>query len=186
MLAAMDRLGTLDRRRALRWTGVATAALFVVLVLVDRAIEASGGPGIVAFELAGSTDRVAEILGHWGQDGRAAARVSLGLDFLFLVAYATFLTLAVLELRDVGRRRGWTAYARPATAIAFLPAVAAACDVVENLALLAMVQGEGTGRLPPTATAFASAKFAALAIVVVYLLAGLAALANARNRRTAA
>lgn len=176
----------MTRRRALRISGIATAILFVVLAIVDEAIKASGGPGIIAFELAGTTARAAEILGHWGQDGRDAARVSLAIDFVYLVVYGIFLTLAVLELRDVARKRGWTAYARPGTAIALLPGLAAACDVVEDVGLLLMIEGHGTGRIPPVATAFAIVKFAALAVVAVYLLAGLAALANARYRQTAA
>jgi hypothetical protein len=48
-----------------------------------------------------------------------------------------------------------------------------------------MIEGEGTGQIPPIATGFALLKFAALAVVAVYLLAGLAALANARFRQTA-
>jgi len=173
------------RRRALRITGIATAILFVVLAIVDEAIKASGGPGIIAFELAGTTTRAAEILGHWGQEGRDAARLSLGIDFVYLVVYGVFLTLAVLELRDVARARGWDAYAGPGTVIAVLPGVAAACDVVEDVGLWLMIEGVGTGPLPLVATGFAIVKFAALAVVAVYLLAGLAALANARYRRTA-
>jgi len=162
------------------------AILFVVLAIVDEAIKASGGPGIIAFELAGTTERAAEILGHWGQDGRAAARVSLGIDFVYLVVYGVFLTLAVLELRDVARARGWAAYARPGAVVALLPGVAAACDVVEDIGLWLMVEGEGTAHIPPFATGFALAKFVALAVVAIYLLAGLAALANVRYRRPAA
>lgn len=176
----------MTRRRGLWITGIATAILFVVLAIVDEAIKASGGPGIVAFELAGTTDRVAEILGHWGQGGRDAARVSLAIDFVYLVVYGVFLTLAVLELRDVARARGWLDYARPGTAIAMLPGLAAACDVVEDVGLWLMIEGEGTAHVPPIATGFAVVKFVALAVVVVYLLAGLAALANTRSRRTAA
>lgn len=176
----------MTRRRALRISGIATAVLFVVLAIVDEAIKASGGPGIVAFELAGTTGRVAEILGHWGQQGRDAARVSLAIDFVYLVVYGIFLTLVVLELRDAARRRSWTAYARPGTAIAFLPGIAAACDVVEDVGLWLMIEGEGTARIPPIATAFAAVKFVALAIAIVYILAGLAALARERRRRPAA
>ncbi len=171
----------MTRRRALRLSGIATAILFVVLAIVDEAIKASGGPGIVAFELAGTTGRVAEILGHWGQQGRDAARVSLAIDFVYLVVYGVFLTLAVLELRDVARERGWATYARPGTAIAVLPGIAAACDVFEDIGLWLMIEGKGTGAIPPIATGFAALKFVALAVAIGYLLTGLAMLANARR-----
>jgi hypothetical protein len=174
------------RRRALRISGIATAILFVVLAIVDEAIKASGGPGIIAFELAGTTGRVAEILGHWGQEGRDAARVSLAIDFVYLVVYGVFLTLAVLELRDAARERGWTAFARPGTAIAVLPGVAAACDVVEDVGLWLMIEGEGTAHIPPVATAFAAVKFVALAVAIGYLLVGVAALAKQRYRASSA
>jgi hypothetical protein len=172
----------MNRQRALWISGVATAVLFLVLAIVDGLIENSGGPGIVAFEVAGTTDRATEILGHWGQDGRAAARVSLGLDFVYLAVYATFLVLAVLALRDSARARGWDRYARPAVAVAVLPVVAALCDVAENAGLVLMVEGTGVGRLPPVVLAFALVKFAALAVTLLYLLGGLAAIGLERLR----
>jgi hypothetical protein len=171
----------MDRRRGLLISGVATAVLFVALAIVDALIKDSGGPGIVAFEVAGTTDRATEILGHWGQDGRAAARVSLGLDFLFLIAYAAFLALAVLATRDSAREHGLDGYARPAVAIAGLPIVAALCDVAENTGLLLMVEGEGVGRLPPVVLAFALVKFAALAVAIAYVVVGLV-LSRSRRR----
>jgi hypothetical protein len=100
-------------------------ALFLLLVVVDRQIQESGGPGIVPFELAGSTSRTTEILGEWGQSGKDAARLSLWLDFPYLIAYGAFFSLAVLAVRDAARGRGWDRFSRPGTAIAVLPIVAA-------------------------------------------------------------
>ena len=177
-------LHAMTRRRALWASGIAAAALFLALVVVDRQIQESGGPGIIPFELTRSTERATEILAHWGQDGRDAARVSIAIDFPYLVAYGAFFSLAVLALRDAARRRGWDGYARPATAIALLPIVAAACDAVENLGMWAMIEGEGVGRLPPVVTAFALAKFVTLGIAQIYLLGGLAAMARQRLRET--
>jgi hypothetical protein len=179
MLAAMSR------RRGLWVLGIATAALFVVLAALDLRMQSTGGPGIVGFELAGATERVTQILAEWGQTGQDAARLSLVLDFAFLAAYGGFLALAVLALRDAGRERGWDRYARAGTAIAFLPLVAAACDVAENVGLLVMLEGRGATRIPPLTTAFALAKFVALAIPLAYLLAGLVALTRRHLRWTA-
>jgi hypothetical protein len=163
--------------------GLTAAALFLVLILIDRRIQESGGPGIVPFELAGSTDRATEILGEWGQDGRDAARLSLWLDFLYLIAYGAFFHLAVLSLRDAAGRRGWERYARAGAAIAVLPIVAAACDAFEDVGLLLVVGGHADSAAPAVATAFALAKFVALGITLVYLLGGLAALGVASFRR---
>lgn len=59
--------------------------------------------GVVPFELSGDQDRVGEILAEWGEDGRDAARESLRIDFGFMLAYGTFLTLALLATMDIRR-----------------------------------------------------------------------------------
>ena len=118
----------MTRRRALWLLGITTLVLFAVLVVLDGRMQDTGGHGIVAFELACSSARAAEIMGEWGSDGRDAARASLWLDYLYLVAYGAFLWLAVRAVRDAALRRGWERFARPGAAIALLPLVAAAAD----------------------------------------------------------
>jgi hypothetical protein len=172
----------MSRRRGLWVSGIATAVLFVVLMLLDLRMQDTGGPGIVGFELAGSSERATQIMAEWGQTGQDAARLSLWIDFLFLIAYGAFLSLAILAVRDAARRNGWDSFARYGMAIAVLPIVAAACDAIEDIGLLLVLDGHGASRAPEAATAFALLKFAALAIALAYLLAGLAALARARLR----
>ena len=87
----------------------------------------SGGPGIVGFELAGSEERAAEILGEWGEEGEDAARASLWIDYAYILSYGAFLTLA----------------------------------------------GHGGDLAPLLAAVCAVLKFALLALVIAYLLAGL-------------
>lgn len=176
-------LPRVNRRRGLWLLGLAAAGLFLVLVLVDRRIQESGGPGIIPFELAGSTDRATEILDEWGEGGRDDARLSLWLDFPYLIAYGAFFSLAVIAVGDAVRRRGWDLYARPSAAIAVLPIVAAACDAVENVGLLLVLDGHADSPAPTVATAFAVAKFVTLGVAQLYLLAGLAALATVRLRQ---
>jgi hypothetical protein len=168
------------RRRGLWLLGLATAALYLALILVDRKIQESGGPGIVSFELAGSTDRATEILGEWGQAGRDSARLSLWLDFPLLVAYGAFFHLAILAVRDAAHRRGWERWARPGAAMATLPIAAAACDAVEDIGLLLVLDGHADSVAPAIATAFAVAKFAMFGGALLYLLGTLAALGVAR------
>jgi hypothetical protein len=173
----------MSRRRTLWLLGLTTAALFGALALLDLRMQDTGGPGIVPFELAGSAERANEILGQWGEDGRAAARASLWLDFPFLLAYSAFLSLAALAVRDIARRRGWDRLARPGTAVAVLPWVAGACDAVEDVCLLLVLGGHGGSVAPAVATGFAIAKFIGLAVVEAYLLAGLATLGATRLQR---
>jgi hypothetical protein len=172
----------MNRRQGLWVLGIAAAVLFLVLAALDLRMQSTGGPGIVGFELAGSTDRATQIMGEWGQTGQDAARISLWIDFVYLIAYGGFLALAILAVRDAARRRGWESYARFGAAIAVLPIVAALCDAVEDVGLLVLLDGHGASRIPPVATAFALLKFAALAVALAYLLAGLVALARVRLR----
>jgi hypothetical protein len=163
----------MKRRRALWLLAVATLGLLVVLVVLDRRMQDAGGPGIVPFELAGSTARMEEILAEWGERGRDAARLSLWLDFAYLAAYGMFLWLAIRALRDAALRRARTGFARLGERIAPLPLVAAACDAVEDVALLLVLGGRGGSAAPALAAAFASVKFACVGIAVLYLLGGL-------------
>ena len=78
----------LVNRVSLIGPAAASAALLASLAMLDRRMQATGGPGIIPFELAGP-ERSPEILRVWGREGRRAARASLLLDFPFLVAYTT-------------------------------------------------------------------------------------------------
>jgi hypothetical protein len=173
----------MTRRRGLWLLGIVTTGLFLALVIVDRRMQDTGGPGIIPFELAGSLDRATEILGEWGDEGRDAARLSLWIDFPYLVAYGAFFSLAAAAMRDAARSRGWTRYARPGTAIALLPIVAATCDAVENINLLLVLGNHGGSAAPPIATIFAVVKLASLAVVLVYLLVGLVGLGATKLSR---
>lgn len=170
----------MTRGRGLWAFGIAAVVLFALLGVADREMQDAGGPGIVPFELAWSSERAAEILAEWGEEGQDAARLSLWLDFPFLAAYAGFLTLAVLAVRDTASARGRSRYARPATAIAALPAIAAAFDAVENVNLLLVLDGDADTAAPTVAAVFATAKFVVLAVVLLYLLMGLVALGVSR------
>ena len=78
---------------------VAATVAFVVytpvMLLLERRMRATGGPGIISFELAGSASRAEEIMTRWGSDGQRAARLSLWLDFGYMATYGTFTALLV-------------------------------------------------------------------------------------------
>lgn len=114
----------------------------------EPAMRRGGGPGIVGLELAGSTERVDEILAGWGPEGRAAARRSLLIDYLVLATYAPLLASLC------------------GGPVAAAPYAAAVCDIGENTALLAILKGR-RGCLPALAKGMATAKFALLGVGVV-------------------
>jgi len=165
----------MSRRTALIALGAAVLVLGGFLLAIDPSREAEGNPSIVDFELAFTEQRAEEIRAEWGSEGEDAARLSLLVDFAYLVAYGTFLVLATRATRDlaVKRRRGRLA----AAASVAIPAAAAAAifDAIEDLWLLIALEGEGGEVAPLLGGVFATLKFAALAVVITYLLAGLVA-----------
>ncbi len=162
----------MTRRWGLIVSGIALVALLLAMAPPEERMQ-ENGVGIVAFELAGSQERADEILADWGDAGRDAAREQLLIDFAFMLAYGTFLTLAVAAVRDRLGRRGWTRLAAIGAVVVPFGAAAAAFDAVENACLLAVLSESGSA-FPTLAAIFAAIKFALLAAAIAYLLAGLA------------
>ena len=154
----------MTRRRWLWVTGVASASLFAVLAGIDSKLVDEGGWGIVDFELAGSREDAQRMVSDWGADGHDAARLSLWLDYLYMVAYGAFGALAVAAVRDMSARRGWRRFERFAALAVPLPIAAALCDALENAGLLLALGGHGGDVAPAAGMAFALAKFAFMTI----------------------
>jgi hypothetical protein len=171
----------MTRRRALWILGLVTLGLFAVLLVLDGRMQDAGSHGIVAFEVAFTSGKAQEIIVAWGSKGHDAAKLSLWIDFLYLISYGLFLWLAVRALGDAFRNRGMDGWARPAAAISVLPLIGAGADAIEDVFLLLVLGGHAGSIGPPLAGSFATLKFACLAVVVVYLLAGLVALALSRR-----
>lgn len=171
----------MTRRSALWILGLATLVLFAVEIAYDGQMQDAGHHGIIAFEVAYSSGKAHEILVAWGAKGHDAAVASLWFDFLYLIAYGLFLWLATRALGDALRNRGLTRLAAPAAVISVLALVCAASDALEDVFLLLQLGGRALSAGPVLAGGFATLKFACLAVVVVYLLAGLLALAFARR-----
>jgi hypothetical protein len=171
----------MTRRRALWILGVVVLGLFAVLLALDGRMQDAGGHGIVAFEVAFTSGKAQEIIVAWGTKGHDAAQLSLWIDFLYLTAYGLFMWLAIRALGDAFRGRGMDGWARPAAAISLLPLIGAASDALEDVFLLLVLGGHVSSIGPPLAGSFATLKFACLAVAIVYLLAGLVALALSRR-----
>ncbi|HEX5712784.1 MAG TPA: hypothetical protein VFX85_05675 [Solirubrobacterales bacterium] len=169
----------MSRRWGLILSGIATVVLLLAMTPADERMRDTGGPTIVPFELSGGQDRADEILAEWGEDGEDAARESLWIDFGFLLAYGTFLTLGLIATRDRARRRGWRRLAAIGGAIVAFGALGAAFDALENICLLLTLDDSGPV-FPLLATIFAATKFILLTVAIAYLLAGLATLLRAR------
>lgn len=163
----------MTRRRGLVVSGIATLALLVAMSPADNRMKDTGGPGIVPFEVTGGQQRADEILAEWGEAGQDAAKESLWIDFGFLLAYGTFLTLALRSIRDMAAHRGWRRLHAFGLVAVWFGAICAGFDALENICLLLTLSGKGAA-FPWLATIFASAKFTFLGLAIAYLVAGLA------------
>jgi hypothetical protein len=162
-----------DRRRWPWAFGAGQILLLIPLLALERRMRRAGGPGIIPFELAGSPERSRRIMERWGADGQAAARLSLMLDYPYLVSYSGLQVAASRAASEALRRRGATALADAGRMIGLSQVAAGTFDAAENTALLGVLAGRD-GRLPAIARACARAKFALLGVGWGYGALGLA------------
>lgn len=153
----------MHRVKRLGWSAVATLAYAAVMLVPERGMRKSGGPGIIPFELAGDAERVQEILTAWGSEGCRWARWSLWLDFGYMLTYGT---LALLLIERARSRHGHP------IALRLLPIGAVAGDAIEGVALLKALDGVGVDTNARLARSAALAKFALLAVGLVYTVIG--------------
>jgi hypothetical protein len=163
---------SLSRRQWIVLTGVATVGFWVALGIIERDLP-QGTPGIVAFEFVRNADRAARFLTEWGADGRDSVRLSLIVDYGFMVSYGAFVTLAGLATRDFGREHGRLALASGGQVLPWFAAAAAVFDAGENGFLLLTVDGDGGSAAPVLATVCASVKWVLIVVAVGYVLWGL-------------
>jgi hypothetical protein len=166
-------LTSFSRKQLLVVFGVATAAFNLSLLVLDQRLEVAGGPSILGLEFAGSEQRAVEIMAEWGDHGRDLARLSLWIDFGFMVSYATFFTLAATATRDFARERGLRLLAAAGIVTPIFPAAAALFDAAENIAWLLVLGGRGGSLAPPFATTCASLKFLLIGLAILYVVWGL-------------
>lgn len=156
------------------------AALVLVLVGMGlmskprREIRAAGGPGMLAFELAGTDRAVRAILDRWGEEGQQAARRQLVADFVFIAGYTAALVALAGGSVDTVAQRSWLGFADAGALLAWGALVAGVLDVIENACLLRILAG-ASERAVNIAAAWvarvaAVAKFFLLGVVIAWLL----------------
>ena len=97
--------------RGLLWPALLalTIVLTVVLQAVNVPLKTPAAPqGIVSYEFAGTTAAAQSILDSWDAGAKVYAGFSLGLDYLYMPAYALTIGLACAwAARVLGGRRRW-------------------------------------------------------------------------------
>lgn len=139
-------LSPIARRRVLCGLTCAGVGTLIPLIALEREMTRTGGPGIIPFELAGTTERAERIMQRWGHAGAAAARRSLILDHPFLVAYASLHAIACNAASDSMRRRRLSVLAAAGAPLAWGHLAAGGFNAIENAALLAILAGHGGHR----------------------------------------
>src|SRR5688500_17788426 len=162
-------------RRQLWVTGLLALGLFVLLGVIDEQIKESGGPGIVSFEVEFTSENARETLAEWGEAGRDDAKLSLWLDYLFLIAYGAFFSLAARALVEALDWRRWAF-------IIWFPIVGAASDALENACLLMTIGQDGDQPWPLLAGIFATIKFLFLTPAQLFVLIGFVVWISRRRR----
>jgi hypothetical protein len=157
-----------SRRRATWCAAGSVATQLVPLLLIERRLRMTGGPGVIPFELAGSVEASEQIMRVWGPRGCQDARLALLLDFQFPAAYAALRALACAAAADAHMNRDRKRLARLGSAVAWLQLAAAGFDYVENVALLLVLGGRRAG-LPRLARRSAIAKFAIIGVGYAYI-----------------
>jgi hypothetical protein len=166
----------------LRWLFLATLSAILLLQLrgLDEPLRTPDTPqGIVGFELAATRTEAARMLEAWRSAGvLEAAKVSLGVDMGFLLAYPFFLRSTVGLLR---RRVRAGRLARGGDWLVRAVLLCVPLDLAENLLLWRMVDGGATAWGAGAAAACAGVKFLLVAAAAGWSLVAL--VAGWRGRR---
>lgn len=145
----------------------ATLVLMAVLNWLSAPLVNPVAPwGLFSWQLAGSAQRTQAILSSWDQRAQLLAAFGLGLDYLFMLAYAvTFNSACRWSAEKLGR----AAWGRWIGSLVFL---AALLDALENACLAIGLIGRPVSPYPEIAASSAAVKFALIFLSLGWILLG--------------
>jgi hypothetical protein len=147
-----------------------TVVLLITLRVLDSPLVNDTAPsGIVSFELAGELSQTRAILESWGPQAQLYAGVSLGLDYLFLISYASSIGLGCIIISASLAERA-SFISRLGVWIAWGLIVAAVLDALENYALIRLLFGSQNSLWPIVARWTAIPKFLLVLLGLLYLV----------------
>ena len=161
--------------RVLRWAFFASLSLILMLQLrgLDEPLQTNDTRGIVAYELAWSQPRSAAIISDWQHnDAIEAAKVSLGVDFVFLLAYPLMFSFGAALLV---RAPTSTSFHRAGTLLSKAVLLCIPLDATENLALWHMLDAGASDALAHLAAICATLKFTLVIVTALWCVAALSA-----------
>ena len=162
-----------SQRRALVLSALVSVVLLFVMTQLDRSLRTAAAPkGIISFELAPEIVESLKIMESWNSAARLRAAFSLGIDYLFLVVYALFISLACAQLADAIESVS-SVLAELGYWLAWAQAMAALLDGFENYALARLLFGDLDPFYPQFARGCALLKFVIVGAGWAYILTGI-------------
>lgn len=147
-----------------------TLLIFGIFRILDQPLRTPAAPnGIISFELARDLQTSELIINSWDSNARLFAAFGLGLDYLFMPAYALALSLGLLLVGS--RKAHW--YRTFTHWLGWAALTAAFFDAIENYALWKILAGLTDSSFPQIAAACASVKFALLVLGLIVSLLGI-------------
>ena len=156
------------------WFGslaVSAVSLSAIKVLDESLVNDAAPSGIISFEFARSIARARQILASWDAADKLRCALSLGIDYLFLVAYAVFISLGCVYIANALKIR------RPSLAkigffLAWAQFLAALLDAIENTALIQLLLGSRNELYAWIAWGCAGLKFTLVGSGLIYMVSG--------------
>jgi len=160
-----------QKRAFVAWV-VLTLVVMVSLQVLGGPLKTEAAPmGIISFELAGELSKAQGMIASWGQQGQVYAGLNLGLDYLFMVAYASAIGLGcVLVSRSWVKKVAFVAWV--GAVLSWGLWLAALLDAIENYALIRLLLGSAGELWPALARWCAILKFLLVGVGLVYILLG--------------
>jgi len=160
------------RTKVLWVSGLFTVLMFMVMNITGASLVTSEAPqGIISFELAHTLQQALAIMDGWGPTQKMAAAYNLGIDYLFMLVYAFFLSFfcftraeALSPLKPLWAKLGWL--------LGWLLLLAGLLDAMENYMLYRLLFSPPQDYFAQWAFWFASFKFAFVLAGIAYLLIG--------------
>ena len=168
-----NSLKPVDQKRLFVLVLVITLLLIVVNNFINAPLITDSAPyGIISFELAGTSQAAMQILDSWDVQAEKHAAFGLGIDYLFMPAYALAIGLACVLSAGVVQARRWP-LAGLGLVLAWALWLAALLDAIENIALVTILFGTVTDPWPAIAYWCAMVKFGLVFVGMIYAFYGL-------------
>lgn len=181
IVSPFHKLSKIAEKRLTFTLLISVVILIVVMRHFDGPLKNSVSTfGIVSFELAMQLTRSQAILDSWDVAAKTSAGISLGIDFLFLLVYSSFISLLIHQVNE----RLWQHTKVQLIGFVMIYGVflAALFDVIENIALIQLLLGDFEQYWSSMAYYFAFLKFGLLTLGIAYILVSTIILIIKRER----